>query len=712
MKELEALEKKLSTYMTDENLELIKKYYKKALEIYDGMKRKTGEEYILHPIAVAGILASLKMDPVTIGSALLHEALLLDKMTEEEIERDFGEETKEIIVCLTKISNVKRTFKKESNVDHDRRVVVGLAENPKALFIRLADRTHNMRSLYVFPKEHREEIIEETQNILIPIAHRLGIKKIKSELEDLCLKYSKPEAYEEVKQMINADYDILNDALNKMKEELSELLREHEINFEIFGRVKSINGIHAKLVKGRRFSDIFDLLGLRIIVETVEECYLIVGLIHSKYRSIPKRFKDFIANPKSNMYQSIHTTVFGVDGRMFEVQIRTYEMDEVAERGVASHWSYKEKSDGRVKTALENKLEMFKSLIEANDKVDNEDFFKNLETELSNEEMYVYTPKGDIIELPVGSTPIDFAYKIHSEVGNTTVGAFVNNNIVTLDCELHDGDVVNLQTKAGTEPNKDWLKFVKTDTAKSRIKSYFSKQEKEKNLALGEELLTNYIKKHKIPIAEVLKEENLKRVLPMYKVGSLEELYLNIGSLKVTPREVYLKLTLEEEKEEKIKLEPKKETNSRKSNILVGGRDGILTTIASCCHPVYGEEIIGFITKGHGVTIHKKDCLNIKNSKRLIDVEWKDNDEEKYEAILNVYTNKTQEKLMDIIAKATQLNITVLSINLKKDKNPYYRISCKVKDINNLNNFIIGLNNLKFIDKVERVTNESIITKK
>lgn len=712
MEEYKTLEKKLATYMTEENLELINKYYLKALEIYKDMKRKTGEEYISHPIAVADILASLKMDPVTIGSALLHEALLLDKMTEEEIEEEFGEETKEIIVCLTKISNVKRTFKKESNVDHDRRVVVGLAENPKALFIRLADRTHNMRSLYVFPKEHREELIEETQNILIPIAHRLGIKKIKSELEDLCLKYSKPEAYEEVKEMINADVDVLNDALDRMKEELSDLLREHEINFEIFGRVKSIYGIHAKLVKGRRFSDIFDLLGLRIIVETIEECYLIVGLIHSKYRSIPKRFKDFIANPKSNMYQSIHTTVFGVDGRMFEVQIRTYEMDEIAERGVASHWSYKEKSDGRVKSVLENKLEMFKSLIEANDKVDNEDFFKNLETELSSDEMYVYTPKGDIIELPVGATPIDFAYKIHSEVGNTTVGAFVNDSIVTLDYELHDGDVVNLQTKAGTEPNKDWLKFVKTDTAKSRIKSYFSKQEKEKNMKLGEELLTNYIKKNKVPIAEVLKEANIKRVLPMYKLGSLDELYLTIGSLKVTPREVYLKLIGDDEKEEEIKIENRTYSSKKRSNILVGGRDGILSTIASCCHPVYGEEIIGFITKGQGVTIHKKDCINIKNSKRLIDVEWKSIDEDKYEAVLNIYTNNDNEKLMDIIAKATQLNITVLSINLIKDKKTYYKLTCKVKDIDNLNKFMIELKNLKFVDEVERVSNESSITKK
>ena len=330
------LVKLLNKYLTEEDITLINDYYEKALFVYGNMKRLTGEDYILHPIRVSCILADLKMDPTTIGCALLHEAVKLEKLTLEEIEESFGSEAKDIINSMTKIINIKRTFKKEENVEHDRRVIVKMAENPKALFIRLADRTDNMRTAYVFEKEHVNELIEENKNLLIPIAHRLGIKQIKSELEDLDLKLSNPEGYNNIKELINAEDEELQNDLNKMKEEISSLLREHEINFEIFGRVKSIYGIHAKLEKGRRFSDIFDLLGLRILVEKVEECYLIIGLLHSKYRSIPKRFKDFIANPKSNMYQSVHTTIFGVNGRMFEVQVRTYEMDEVAERGLAA----------------------------------------------------------------------------------------------------------------------------------------------------------------------------------------------------------------------------------------------------------------------------------------------------------------------------------------------------------------------------------------
>lgn len=698
------LVKLLNKYLTEEDITLINDYYEKALFVYGDMKRLTGEDYILHPIRVSCILADLKMDPTTIGCALLHEAVKLEKLTLEEIEESFGSEAKDIINSMTKIINIKRTFKKEENVEHDRRVIVKMAENPKALFIRLADRTDNMRTAYVFEKEHVNELIEENKNLLIPIAHRLGIKQIKSELEDLDLKLSNPEGYNNIKELINAEDEELQNDLNKMKEEISSLLREHEINFEIFGRVKSIYGIHAKLEKGRRFSDIFDLLGLRILVEKVEECYLIIGLLHSKYRSIPKRFKDFIANPKSNMYQSVHTTIFGVNGRMFEVQVRTYEMDEVAERGVASHWSYKEHSDGSVRSNLENKLEMFKSLIEANDNLDNKDFFKNLESELNSDEMYIYTPKGDIVELPVGATPIDFAYKIHSEVGNKTVGALVNDVMVSLDTALSDGDVVSLQTRKDSIPNKDWLEFVKTNTAKSRIKSYFSKQEKEKNLLLGEELLTNYIKKQKVAVSSVLTEENINRVLPLFKVGSLEELYLTIGSLKLTPREVYLKLTLEEEAPiEKIKREEIHLDKSYNSDIIVGGKDGILSSIASCCNPVYGEEIVGFITKGKGVSIHRKDCPNIKNSKRLINTLWKNKDESKYVTNLNIYTNNDNERLMDIIAVATKLDVNILSINLFKGKNTHYKLTCKVKDIDYLDKLMMELKGLKFVDDVERV---------
>lgn len=704
-KSFEDIKKITSTYMTDEELNLLNDYYLDAKRIYKGMKRKTGEDYINHPLNCAYILTCLKMDPVTIGCSLIHEALLKNLMSEEELEEKYGPETLEIIKNLTTISNIKRTFKKDSNVEHDRRVVVGLAENPKALFIRLADRTDNMRTLEVFSEEHRNEIIEETKNILIPIAHRLGIKKVKSELEDLCFKYSNPEFYQEIKDMINADEKELNDSLNIMKQELSDLLREHDIDFEISARVKSIYGIGKKLEKGRRFSDIYDLLGLRIIVDKVEDCYLIIGLIHSKYKSIPKRFKDFIAKPKENMYRSIHTTVFGPNSHMFEIQVRTFEMDEVAEKGVASHWSYKENKDGSVKTNLENKLEKFRSLIESKDIENNEDFFEHLSDELETDEIYVFTPKGDIIELPSGSTPVDFAYRIHSEVGNTLVGALVNNSIVKLDHKLNDGDIVNLQTRKDSKPNKDWLSFVKTDTAKSRIKSYFSKQEKEKFINTGEEIFNNYLKKKKINIKEFLNNEEAKKVFNDLNIDSISDLYLTVGSLKYTPRYIVDKvITIEEENpDDLIKKALSQKTNKKtRGNFLVSGEDNILTSIASCCSPVYGEEVIGFITKGDGVRVHKKDCSNIKDSNRLIDVEWNTETDEKYQTKLLIYVDPVDEKLMDILGEATKLDINIISIRLEKKKEVYYELVCKVKNIEVLNKFIEKIKALKFVIKIER----------
>ncbi len=697
-----------SKYMNEEELKIIQKYYEQSIIIYKDMKRKTGEDYIHHPLNVAYILACLKMDPISIGCSLIHEAIIQNKMSEEQIENMFGSESLSIIKSLTKLSNIKRTFNKETNIEHDRRVIVGLAENPKALFIRLADRTDNMRTLYVFDKEHQKEIIEETENILIPIAHRLGVKQIKSKLEDYCFKYSKPEFYDEIKEMINADEKELNDSLKQMKLELSDLLREHEIDFEITSRVKSIYGIGQKLEKGRRFSDIYDLLGLRILVNNTEECYLIIGLIHSKYKGIAKRFKDFIAKPKENMYRSIHTTVFGPGGHMYEIQIRTYEMDEIAEKGVASHWSYKEHTDGNMKSTLENKLEKFRSLVESQDNEDNEDFFKNFESGLNKEEIYIFTPKGDIIELPIGATPVDFAYRIHSEIGNTLVSAIVNDNIVKLDYKLNDEDIVSLNTKEGSEPNKDWLNFVATETAKSRIKSYYSKQEKEKYINLGKDLLSNYLKKQKKPIKDILNDENIERVIKELKQDNLNDLYLSIGALKFTPQYIYNKLINKKEEElsddDLIKKVLKNKTNTdNKTDFIISGETGILASSATCCNPVYGEDVVGFITKGYGVKVHKKDCINIKESNRLIDVVWNIEGDNKYSTKLNIYVDSKTEKMIDIMAVSTKLNVQITSIKLIKKDKTYYEIVCEVKDIDTLNKYISLLNSIKFVTNVERI---------
>ena len=464
----------LKSYMENEYIDFINKYYDQAKIIYEGMKRETGEDYILHPINVAYILAELKMDPLTIGCALIHEAISLEKMTFEEIEKMFGNESANIVSSVTKISNLRRTFKID-NPEKYRRIIVGLCENPATLFIKFADRLHNLRTLKVHSESHQKYIIDETQNIYIPIAHRLGMKKMKSEMEDLCLQYSDPVEYKKVLDKINSSKTDLEKSLSKMKYEIMQILDSHNIKYEILSRVKSVRGIYNKLKKGRKWDDIYDLLGLRVLVDTVEDCYRVIGLVQAKYQPIPNRFKDYIANPKPNLYQSLHTTVFGADKRIYELQVRTYEMDEIAEKGIASHWSYKEQTDGSVKNNLDHILEQFRVLVEVNDIEQNMEFFVNIKDELKRSEIYVYTPKGDIIELPSGATPIDFAYKIHSEVGNTTTGALVNNKMVKLDYELQDGDLVELITQKGHAPSKGWLKFVKTDSAKSRIKAYFYK---------------------------------------------------------------------------------------------------------------------------------------------------------------------------------------------------------------------------------------------
>ena len=489
----------LDEYMDKTYVDFIDRYYEQAKIIYANMKRETGEDYIYHPINVAYILAELKMDPVTIGCALIHEAISLDKMTYEEVEEMFGTESADIVNSITKISHLKQTFK-TSNPEKYRRIIVGLSENPATLFIKFADRLHNLRSLKVHDKEHQKYIIEETQNIYIPLAHRLGMKKMKSEMEDLCLQYTDPDGYNKILDKINANKTELERSLSKMKYEIRSILDAHNIKYQMLSRVKSVRGIYNKLASGKRWEDIYDLLGMRVLVDTIEDCYRVIGLVQAKYQPIPNRFKDFIANPKPNMYQSLHTTIYGEDKRIYELQVRTYEMDEIAEKGVASHWSYKEKIDGSVKNDLDKVLEQFRVLVEVNDIEQNMEFFENIKDELKRNDIYCYTPKGDIIELPQGSTPLDFAYKIHSEVGNTTTGALVNSKMVKLDYELKEGDQVELITQKGHTPSKGWLKIVKTDNAKSRIKSFFYKKEREKYISLGKEMISNECKKRNIDI--------------------------------------------------------------------------------------------------------------------------------------------------------------------------------------------------------------------
>ena len=692
----------LKTYMAPEYIEFINKYYEQAKIVYAGMKRETGEDYIYHPINVAYILADLKMDPVTIACALIHEAITLGKMTYEEVEEMFGTESANIINSITKISNLKQTFK-INNPEKYRRIIVGLSENPATLFIKFADRLHNLRTLKVHDKEHQKYIIDKTQNIYIPIAHRLGMKKMKSEMEDLCLQYSETEQYNKVLDRINADKAELEKSLAKMKYEIMQLLEHHNIKYEILSRVKSVRGIYNKLKNGKRWEDIYDLLGLRVLVDTVEDCYRVIGLVQSKYQPIPNRFKDYIANPKPNLYQSLHTTVYGEDKRIYEVQVRTHEMDEIAEKGVASHWSYKEKIDGSVKNNLDHILEQFRVLVEVNDIEQNMEFFGNIKEELKRNEIYVYTPKGDIIELPAGATPIDFAYKIHSEVGNTTTGALVNSKMVKLDHELKDGDMVELITQKGHAPSKGWLKIVKTEAAKSRIKSYFYKKEREKYIALGHEMLSNECKKKNADINDIITDENIEKLNNSLGTKDLDDIYFSIATLKYLPSSILSRLEVHEPKKKVLTLSKKDSKGG--SGILIAGSSDILCSLATCCNPVYGEDIVGYITRGYGVKIHSKNCPNIDlNSERIIDAEWENNTDNRYTAKLKVYIDDVSDILLKIITLSTKDSIIVDSINLiNRNKELFYDISCRVKNINDLHLFIDEVKAINSVTKVERV---------
>ena len=698
---------------SSEEIDIIKKAYEYAKGQHEGKKRKNGEDYITHPLNVAMIVANLNTDATTVISALLHECIAHGSSTYDDIEENFGKEVRNVVESLDKINRLHLLDSSESSALYLRKVLVALSEDVRVIILKLAGRLHNMRTIDGLPKEQQHQKALETWNVLIPIAHRLGINQVKAELEDLSFKILHEDDYHQIEEQLPETREVLNSYLQDMKEDISELLRENNISFEIKGRVKSVSSLYNKLSNGKKWNEIYDVLGLRVICEEETECYLIIGLIHSMYRPIPKRFKDYIAMPKGNSYQSLHTGIYGPHGLPVEVQVRTKEMNEIAEHGVASHWSYKEKNSKHIQTIMEQKLQMFRSLIESNaDEVtDDETFASTMNTELFSTSIYVYTPNGDVVELPVKATPLDFAYRIHSRVGDTTVGAIVNENIVPLDYELQDGDIVKILTNSSSTPNKDWLNIVKTTQAKAKIKSYFSKQDREEYIAKGRELLEKELKRQHINLSDAMSQERLDKLQRDLKVNNFDEVLLQIGSARFTP--VYIVSLLYEEKKNVQDLLLDKVMNNSlinktnyKNDIIVSGCDDLLVNLAACCKPVYGDDIIGYITKGQGITVHKKDCVNVRDLKeRLIDVEWNPNksDDKQYYAKLKIYTNGTKSNLLDIISKSTIRGVTVTSINeLTINGNIHYDLLIRVKDKTSLGLFIDDVKTLPFVADIKR----------
>lgn len=705
----ELYEKVKKIIKKNEELDVINRAYAFALEKHGEKKRLNGDPYISHPLEVAYILTDLNVDYVTIACALLHETINHTDATIEEIREEFGDEIANIVSSISKINKLELSDDKDSSAQYLRKVLVGLSEDVRVLFIKLADRLHNMRTLYALPVEVQKQKANETTAVLIPIAHRLGINSIKSELEDWCLRYTKPDVYNDILERLDASREELNELLNEMKQSISDILTENGISFKIKGRVKSVHSLYNKMDNGKRFNDIYDILALRVFVDTVQDCYLTIGLIHSKYRPMPRRFKDYIANPKENMYQSLHTTIFGVEGHLFEVQVRTYEMDEIAEKGIASHWSYKEKGSVKIQSMMEHKLEMFRNIIDANSNVESDnEFASNLNDELLSDLIYCYTPKGDVLELPKGATPIDFAYRIHSGVGDRTIGAIVNDQIVPLDHELEDGDIVKINTGKEANPNKDWLNFVKTSQAKNKIKSFFSKQDRANYINTGKEMLDKEIRRRKLSFNDVLSEKNLEKVLKDTHTTDLDDLYLSIGSLRFTAG--YIIDLIFEDKKDVIdiylgKVGNRTNIGSRavKGDIIVAGTDDILVTIANCCKPVKGDPIIGYITKGEGIAVHKKDCPNIKNSTRLIEVEWNMNNESSYLTDLVIKVVKGKNQLLNIITKASQRDVYIESVKTYEDEDyTTYAVTVKTISVDQLEGFISEIKSLPTVVEVGR----------
>lgn len=692
-------------YTIDEIIKQIKKYldFDEVIlyDTFDFIKDYFDDNILDDLLEISYILTTVYADIETILASFLYKLLSIDKSLESVIESKYSLEIFKIVKGTYKLDKIIYSTENEYLIEYYKKVIVGMTEDVRVIMINLASRVSLMRNISKYKRDEQKKIAKESLEIVAPIAHHLGIYKLKSELEDLSLKVLKPDVYYDIVKELNSTKLERDDLILKMTMEVKEILDSHSINYEIKGRSKSIYSIYNKLDKGRKFNDIYDLFALRIMVMDEATCYLVLGLIHSKFRPIPKRFKDFIAMPKNNGYQSLHTTVFGVSNTLFEIQIRTFLMNEVAENGLAAHWSYKEHRNASELSSTDQKLEFFKTVIDNYQNNVDTNIIEEFKDEKTHGNIYVFTPKGDVFELPYGSTPIDFAYKIHTKVGEEMVGAIVNNKIVPLNYVLEDNDVVKINTsKSSTGPKLSWLRIAKLNQTKNKIKSYFGKERKEEIISYGLELFDKYLKKKHIIKNELFKEENLNKILKEFKCSDLNELYLNIGNNKFSPKSV-----VELIYPIKSDINIKKEKNiSNNTDIIVSGIDNIKVNIASCCNIIPGDSIVGLITKTNGITIHNKDCLNIKNKDNLINVYFKEETKNKYLTKIKIYTKDNISHLADIINKLSSSGIIVNNVKTSIiDLKFIYEISFKVKNKGELDNIFRSLLKLDYINNIERV---------
>ena len=697
---LEELISKIKANGNNVDIDLVKKAYDLAFEAHKEQKRESGEPYIIHPISVAMILADMGMDTNTIVAGLLHDVIEDTDYTYEDISNIFNVEVANLVDGVTKLGKIKYKSKEEQQADNVRKMLLAMAKDIRVIIIKLADRLHNMRTLKYMKPEKQKKKAQETLDIFAPLAHRLGISKIKWELEDLCLRYILPEEYYDLVNMIAEKRVEREKFITRIIEELKENLDKANIDSDIEGRPKHFYSIYRKMVnKHKSIEQIFDLTAIRILVNTVKDCYAVLGIVHTIYKPIPGRFKDYIAMPKPNMYQSLHTTVIGSEGKTFEIQIRTFEMHRTAEYGIAAHWKYKSGVTGTDSKDMtfENKLTWLRDILEwQKEAVDATEFMEGFKLDLFSDEIFVFTPKGVVINLPAGATPIDFAYKIHTDIGNKCVGAKVNGKIVTLDYKLKTGEIVEILTSSSSRgPNIDWLNIANSNQARSKIKQWLRKARREENLERGKEMLEKECKKQSLLFSDLCKGPLYDKLLKRYHLNNVEEIYVAVGEGELLSSTVISKLkenvvkqVTEEELNKNIEeqiAKTERQTKKKQSyGVTVKGLNNIMVRFARCCNPVPGDDIAGYITKGRGVSVHRKDCSNFKaivekQREKVVDVSWGTEKGTAYVAELEVKAEDRMCLLSDVMLVITDSNLSLLSLNAKSGKNGVANINIQVK---------------------------------
>ncbi|GLI53563.1 MULTISPECIES: RelA/SpoT family protein [Thermodesulfovibrio] len=699
---IENVIEKVLQYRPNANVELIRKAYIFSREAHCAQKRKEGIPYIYHPLAVAAILADMKLDSTTIAAGLLHDTVEDAEMTIDDIGEIFTPDVAFLVDAVTKLSKLQFSTVEEAQAESFRKMFLAMSKDIRVILIKFADRLHNMRTIEFLPPDKQKRIAKETLEIYAPLANRLGIGWMRSEFEDLSFKVLYPDEYDDLVKKVAKRKEDQQAYIDNVINILSEKISAMNIPFKIYGRVKHYYGIYQKLIKQKiPFEQVYDVIGIRIITDTVPHCYDILGIIHSLWTLIPGRFKDFISLPKSNYYQSLHTTVIGPGGERVEFQIRTEEMDIIAEEGIAAHWRYKERKD---LTEREAKIvSWLRDLIK--EISDPKELLDAVKAEVVPDTIYIFTPKGDVKELPVNSTPVDFAYAIHSEVGARCAGAKVNGRIVPLNYQLQSGDVVEIITSPHQKPRKDWLQFVVTQRARNRIKHFLRQEERQQGIDIGKQLLEAELRKQGIQ-SSILKTEKMEEILQAFSVQSIEDLYLLIGHGKISVHQVVNRLSPEIPQDEIVvpkKVIPRKE---HKQFISLKGVDEVLYHIAKCCMPVPGDEIIGFITRGKGISVHRKDCLNIQHLEhdRLIEVFWTADDNSKVQTKISIECIDAPGILATItgLLSANQVNITAVKANSTSDKRALIDFTIEVKDRTHLSDIINKISQIGEVISVKR----------